>query len=283
VKICRFEGERLGVVEDGEVLDVTGFLDRLPAHRWHFPLADPVIERLEALGELVSRERASLPRRRLSETALDAPVPRPGKIIGAPVNYHAHLEEARADRALHQGAKVHPIDEIGLFLKAGSALAGPGATVALCRPDRRSDHEAEVVVVIGREGRDIEPEQALGHVAGYSLGLDLSVRGREDRAMRKSPDGYAVLGPWLVTADEVADPGTITFSLTVGGETRQAGSTAALIRSVPELVAMASSFYTLHPGDLIYTGTPEGVAALAPGDQLRLESPELGVLEVAIA
>ena len=123
---------------------------------------------------------------------------------------------------------------------------------------------------------------ALDYVAGYTLGLDVSIRGKEDRSMRKSADGYAVLGPYLVTADEAGDPGALDFALHVNGELRQTGHTSALIRSIPELIEMASAFYTLYPGDAIMTGTPEGVAALAGGDRLVVSSPQLGSLEVNV-
>ncbi len=93
--------------------------------------------------------------------------------------------------------------------------------------------------------------RALAHVAGYCLALDMTVRGSEDRSFRKSCDGYAVLGPWLTTADEVGDPGDIAFSLTVNGAPRQSSTTARLIRGIPELIAWASRFYTLHPGDVL--------------------------------
>ena len=283
MKICRFEDDRLGIVDGSEIVDLSGFLEELPAERWAFPLACPVIQRLPALQRYVESHAHTCARMPYDSVRLHSPVPRPSKIIGAPVNFHAHLDEARADDALHQGRHVYPIDEIGLFLKAGSALAGPATPLSLSLPDRRTDPEAEVAVVIGREAKDVDVSDAAGYIAGYSLALDISIRGKEDRSMRKSPDGYAVLGPYLVTADEVDSSDAIEFELTVNGEVRQQGNTALLIRSVPELIAMASRFYTLHPGDVIMTGTPAGVAPIYPGDQLRLTSPALGCLEVVVA
>ena len=286
MRLCRLagglEGDRLGVVTGDEIADVSTVLDALPTPRWGTPGGDLVIA---ALPSLLSRIEAALlaaPRLPIEGAVLRAPVAAPGKIIGAPVNYHDHLSEALADKGIHQGSAVHKIDEIGCFLKATSGLAGPGDVISLPFVDRRTDHEAEVAVVIGAAGRGIEAEDALGHVAGYCLALDMTVRGREDRSLRKSCDGFAVLGPWLTTADEIADPSDIAFTLSVNGRTRQSSSTALLIRAVPELIAMVSRFYTLLPGDVIMTGTPAGVGPVEPGDRIAVASPDLGRLEVTV-
>jgi 2-keto-4-pentenoate hydratase/2-oxohepta-3-ene-1,7-dioic acid hydratase in catechol pathway len=111
----------------------------------------------------------------------------------------------------------------------------------------------------------------------------MTVRGREDRSFRKSIDGYAVLGPWMVTADEIADPDALPLSLTVNADTRQDSNTNMLIYDCRRLIEFASSFYTLYPGDLIYTGTPEGVGPVKPGDIIVCRSnPALGELKVAV-
>lgn len=132
-------------------------------------------------------------------------------------------------------------------------------------PDRRTDHEVELGVVISRKTGPVAEADALCVVAGYAIALDMSVRGPEDRSFRKSPDSYAVLGPWLVTADEVGDPGALDFSLRVNGELRQAANTREMIIGVASQIAWASSMYTLYPGDIIMTGTCQGVAPVKPG------------------
>ena len=134
------------------------------------------------------------------------------------------------------------IGEAGMFLKANSALVGPAEGIALRFPERRNDHEAELVMVIGKPGSDIPRARALDHVAGYCLGLDMTVRGREDRSFRKSIDSYAVLGPWMVTADEIADPDALPLSLTVNGETRQNSNTDMLIYDCRRLIEFALVF-----------------------------------------
>ncbi len=282
MKLCRFDTDRLGLVLGDMVADVSAVLDDLPAWRWVPPPGDALIAALPDLRPRIQALAETAPRLPLAGLRLAAPVAAPSKVIGAPVNYHDHLDEAQADADLHHGQTVHPIDRMGCFLKATSALAGHGAVIALPFDDRRVDHEAEVAVVIGRTAHKVPAEAALAHVAGYALALDMTVRGPQERSLRKSCDGFAVLGPWLVTADEIADPGAIGFELTVNGTARQASDTRYLIRSIPELIEMVSAFYTLHPGDVIMTGTPAGVAPVAPGDVVVVTSPALGRLEVSI-
>jgi 2-keto-4-pentenoate hydratase/2-oxohepta-3-ene-1,7-dioic acid hydratase in catechol pathway len=154
--------------------------------------------------------------------------------------------------------------------------------VAVCLPERRTDHEVELAFVIGTKARNVPRAGAIHYVAGYSVGLDISIRGSEDRSFRKSPDGYSVLGPWLVTADEIPDPGNLDLRLTVNGELRQQSNTRFMILGVPELVELASSFYTLYPGDIVFTGTPEGVSAIAAGDRIVATVERIGTMEVDV-
>lgn len=283
MRLCRFDDDRLGLVEGEFLRDVTAVLADLPARTWSRPPGDPVMARLDELRPRIAALAGTAPRLSLADVALAAPVATPSKIIGAPVNFRDHLEEARFDRALHQDRAVHPIDEIGCFLKANSALAGPNSTVPLPPVGGRVDHEGEVAVVIGRPGRGIAVADAMAHVAGYTLALDMTVRGPQDRSLRKSCDGFAVIGPWLVTADALAEPAAIAFTLAVNGQPRQHGRLTHLIRSVPELIAMVSAFYTLHPGDVIMTGTPAGVGPVAPDDRITVVSELLGSLCVTVA
>ena len=124
-------------------------------------------------------------------------------------------------------------------------------------------------------------DEALSYVAGYSIGLDISIRGSEDRSFRKSPDSYSVLGPWLVTADEIPDPGVLDLQITVNDEQRQHSNTKYMILGVPELIELASAFYTLQPGDLIFTGTPEGVSPIQAGDRIVATIDTIGTMTVA--
>jgi 2-keto-4-pentenoate hydratase/2-oxohepta-3-ene-1,7-dioic acid hydratase in catechol pathway len=214
-------------------------------------------------------------------------VARPTKLTCAPTNYKAHIaemEKAAQDPTTQIVRHQSPnILEAGMFLKANSALIGPSEGIPIRFPDRRNDHEAEVVMVISKAGSDIKQANALDYVAGYCLGLDMTVRGKEDRSFRKSVDGYAVLGPWFVTADEIPDPDALPISLDVNGEVRQNSNTSQLIYSCRRLIEFASEFYTLYPGDLLYTGTPDGVNRVKPGDVITCKSaPALGELKITV-
>ncbi|MEM9198957.1 MAG: fumarylacetoacetate hydrolase family protein, partial [Pseudomonadota bacterium] len=171
MRLCRFNTDRLGLIEGDQIVDVSAALDVLPALRWSAAFEDPVIARLPDLMPTLARLAAGAPRLTLASVRLDAPVARPSKIIGAPVNYHAHLDEAQQDRDLHQGRTVHPIDEIGCFLKAGSSLIGSGATIDLPAGMDRVDYEGEIAVIIGRPAKAVSAAEALGYIAGYALAL----------------------------------------------------------------------------------------------------------------
>lgn len=284
MRLCRFGNDRLGVVERDTVKDITAALDELPAYRYPFPTYDLLIGHL---GKVVARANELLPGAPavpLADVTLLSPVANPGKIIAAPVNYQKHLDEVKGDSQLHAGNPAHTvtIQSAGLFLKATSSLAGAGEGIALVKPDRRTDHEVELVIVIGRPARHVTRADALGYVAGYCIGLDVSIRGSEDRSFRKSPDSYSVLGPWLVTADDIPDPGVLDLQISVNGTLRQKSNTRYLILGVPELIELASSFYTLYPGDVIFTGTPEGVSPIQPGDVVSASIDRIGTMDVRI-
>jgi len=282
MRICRFNENRLGVVKDGLIFDVTAALDVLPASRYPLPSFDPLIANLERVRKEIETLSPSAGQLALEDVQLLSPVANPGKLIAAPVNYIKHLEEARADPGVHHNGKVEEIQRIGLFLKANSSMVGAAEGVAVRHPERRNDHEIELAVVIGKKGVGISRADAWHHIAGYCIGLDMTVRGPEERSMRKSVDSYSVLGPWLVTADEIADPANLDFQIAVNGEVKQRANTRDLVIGIPELIEFASSFYTLHPGDVIFTGTPEGVGPVAAGDVMVAEFDKIGSMEVAV-
>lgn len=284
MRLCRFNDDRLGVVEGEQVRDVTAALDVLPATRYPLPRHDLLIASLDEVVARASDLLPSAPAMPLRTVKLLSPVANPGKLVAAPVNYQKHLQEVRDDASLHHNTTGHTItiQSAGLFLKATSSLVGAGHGISVRLPHRRTDHEVELAVVIGREARDVPAATALDYVAGYTVGLDITIRGSEDRSFRKSCDSYSVLGPWLVTADEVPDPGTLDLEVAVNGERRQHSNTRHLILGVPALIELASSFYTLYPGDVIYTGTPEGVSPIEPGDEIVATIEGIGTLSVAV-
>jgi 2-keto-4-pentenoate hydratase/2-oxohepta-3-ene-1,7-dioic acid hydratase in catechol pathway len=284
VRLCRFGENRLGLVDGSNVRDVTAALDVLQSYKYPLPTHDVLIANLEQVIARVRAIASASPVLRLEQLELLSPVANPGKIIAAPVNYQKHLDEVKGDAQLHQNTQAHTITihKAGLFLKANSSLVGPGEGIALRHLDRRNDHEVELAVVIGRRANNVSRSEALDYVAGYAIGLDITIRGSEDRSFRKSPDSYCVLGPWLVSADEIPDPGHLDLKISVNGELRQESNTRYMILGVPELIELASSFYTLAPGDIIITGTPEGVSPIVPGDTVVATIEKIGTMEVKV-
>jgi len=282
MRLCRFGSGRLGLVEGSIVRDVTAALDALPSYRYPLPAVDVLIEHLDAVRSRIEPLAPAAPCVPVESVTLLSPIANPGKLIAAPVNYQKHLDEVRANAEIHHGNQVATIQRAGLFLKATSSLAGPGEGIALRKLDRRNDHEVELACVIGKRASNVSSDRALEHVAGYCIGIDVTIRGPEERSLRKSPDSYGVLGPWLVTADDIDDPGTLGVRLDVNGTTRQQSNTSDLILGVAELIEYASSFYTLLPGDVIFTGTPEGVGELRPGDTITASIERIGTMTVQV-
>ena len=225
----------------------------------------------------LARAGAMLERR---EVRLAAPVPAPGKIVGVARNYAAHGAELG-----QQAAPSEPV----LFLKAPSAVAGPEDDIVIPAASEQTDYEGELAVVIGRRGRRVPAAQALSLVAGYTIANDVSARDfqgqRGQHFIGKSCDGFAPLGPALVTADEIDDPQDLAITTRVSGETMQSARTKEMIFPVAEILAFASRLMTLEPGDVLLTGTPSGVGMartpprwLRDGDVVEIEIERLGRL-----
>src|SRR5262249_3807557 len=160
-----------------------------------------------------------------------------------------------------------------------SAFRG-AATTTTSGCHRRSATEA--AIIFGKQGSDIPREKALDYVIGYSIGLDMTARGPEDRSFRKSIDTYSVLGPWLVTADEIRDPDNVPLSISINGEVKQSSSTKQMIYDCRKLIEWGSTFYTFYPGDVLYTGTPEGVSPVKPGDTMIARIEPIGEMSVPV-
>jgi 2-keto-4-pentenoate hydratase/2-oxohepta-3-ene-1,7-dioic acid hydratase in catechol pathway len=285
VKICRFDHNRLGVVQGDQVLDVTPALSVIPEQRWPLAQGDPLILNLRRVLAAAKKLLPKAKKKKLASVRLLSPVANPGKIIGAPINYNDHIAESIKDPGIAHGRTniQKGIGEWGLFLKANSSLIGFGEEIRLRWPDRRNDHEVELALVIGKRGNKIPREKALEHVCAYSIGLDMTVRGPELQCFRKSIDTYSVLGPWLVTADEIADPNQLDLSIRVNGEPKQNSNTKYLVYDVQRLIEFGSAMYTLNPGDIIMTGTPAGVGPVKPGDLLHAYVQGVGEADIRIA
>jgi len=273
------DGPRAGVLEDHRVVDAWALLGE--PHRG-------------SLRELIAAGRVDELRGRLGDTGapshprsavqLLVPIPDPDKIVCIGLNYRKHAAEV--------GVDVESLPDVPtVFAKYRNALVPDGATVRV--PTAKTDYEAEVVFVVGKRAKDVEEAEALDYVAGYTLLNDLSARDLQGATPQWMPgkifDGAAPCGPYLVTPDEAGPHDQIAIRLTLNGEEMQGGSTDDLIFSIPQLVAQLSRLMTLEPGDIVATGTPEGVGMgrsprvwLTEGDELAVESPTLGRLVTGI-
>lgn len=274
MRFVRYDGDRLGLLTpDGDgVIDLT---DRLGLES-----DEPLVEYLEG-GHDASAYADADPDHDRADVHLNAPVGRPGKVIAAPLNYQQHIEEALSDRDID----VHDwfsIKDKGYFLKAPSSVVGPDDGVELPFADRRVDHEVELAFVIGGEAKDVSADDAWDHVFGYTILLDISVRGEQDRSNRKSYDTFTVVGPCVATPDEVGDPQDLDLRLDLNGETRQDANTADMVYTCADVIQYASIGTTLEVGDLITTGTPEGVSELSGGDVIDAEIEGVGSMRVDV-
>jgi len=215
----------------------------------------------------------------IADVRIEAPVPRPGKVLAIGLNYRDHAEESG------QPIPQRPV----VFAKASTCIVGPGDAIDIPRVSRAVDWEAELCFVIGKTARYVSAADAAQYIAGYTIGNDVSVRDWQFHSptwiMGKSFDTHGPLGPYLVTPDEVRD-GNLDIKLTVNGEQKQSSNTSQLIFGVGEIIEYLSAGMTLEPGDVVFTGTPAGVGGtrrppefLKAGDVVRVEISGLGVLE----
>jgi 2-keto-4-pentenoate hydratase/2-oxohepta-3-ene-1,7-dioic acid hydratase in catechol pathway len=271
MRVGIFDEGRLGRLDGERIQDLTDWAFAASPRRTE----DPMIALIHAID---ARANPDGPWRMAQGVRWRAPLREPGKIIAAAANYWDHTRE------MNPGAeKLGGIHEKGFFLKAPSSIIGPGDAVRMPFADRRTDQEAELGLVIGRSGRNIAPADVPAHIFGYTCLLDITVRGKEDRGLRKSFDTFTPMGPYITTRDDVPDANALAIRCSVNATLRQDGNTRDMIVAVPELVAWISRVMTLHPGDVIATGTPAGVGPLAPGDRIEVAIERLGTLEVHVA
>jgi 2-keto-4-pentenoate hydratase/2-oxohepta-3-ene-1,7-dioic acid hydratase in catechol pathway len=220
----------------------------------------------------------------LEKARLRPPISRPGKIICVGRNYAEHARE--------RGAEV-PTQPI-FFLKSWNTICGPGDPIKLPPNSSQVDYEAELAVVIGKGGKEIPEEKAYEHIAGYMILNDVSARDMQAADKQwfrgKSCDTFAPIGPWIVTTEEIPDPHALHISLALNGQTLQDSSTANMIFKIPYLVSYLSQSLTLEPGDIISTGTPEGIGAsrtppvfLRAGDSVSITIEKIGTLTNPVA
>jgi 2-keto-4-pentenoate hydratase/2-oxohepta-3-ene-1,7-dioic acid hydratase in catechol pathway len=267
------DGDRVAVADGTAPPDIATLLEL------------PLAERDSVLARLAARAGDGVP---LGGVELLAPIPRPRRnVFAVGANYRGHVEESEHS----SGPPASPI----FFTKATTSVTGPGPVAVDPALSTRVDWEVELAVVLGSGGRHLTRKAAADAVFGYTTANDLSARdqqhGRPEGQwfLGKSLDGFCPLGPWLVTRDEVPDPQSLRLTLTVNGVVKQDSTTADMVFDVPALLAELSRFVTLHPGDVLLTGTPSGVGDartppeyLAPGDEVVAHVEGIGPLATTI-
>jgi 2-keto-4-pentenoate hydratase/2-oxohepta-3-ene-1,7-dioic acid hydratase in catechol pathway len=274
MKLCYFDDFRLGVVRADAVVDVMDAVRAIP-HTGPHDLIAGLIARFAEHRAALEAAAARGPALPLARVRLRPPLPRPGTIVCMAVNY------------MEDGTRAEPAP-LNAFLKAPSTIIGPGDTMVL--PDVPAtifEGEAELAVVIGRPARGVPATQAMSHVFGYVNFIDGSARGLPPAGntfyQMKSRDTFAPIGPWIVTADEIADPHRLSVRLWVNGDLKQDFNTSDMAHTIPRCLEWVTSIHGLEPGDLLATGTNHrGLSAFQDGDRIELEVEGLGRLSFGV-
>lgn len=272
MKLFWFDGGRIGLGIEDRYYDVTEALG-VDIQAW------PPVQMVQFIADFAQRAPGleKHPKTRPVDFAslrLEVPILWPNKLLAYPVNYVKHGEEMKS---------VNRADLNGFFLKANSSLSGPSDPIVLPDlPGREIHHECELGIVIGKTVKNVPREQAMDCIFGYACLVDMVVRGKEERVMRKSYDTFCPFGPWIVTADEVDDPSHLQAKLWINDELRQNANTRDLIVDIPGMIELASRVATLYPGDIIATGTPEGVGPVQRGDRLRIAIEQVGEMTLEV-
>jgi 2-keto-4-pentenoate hydratase/2-oxohepta-3-ene-1,7-dioic acid hydratase in catechol pathway len=277
MKIAIFDNNQLGIVNQDRIIDIS--------ERAAWDPNSPQESLVRLMGDfenirqkLNEADLSQLPSYALTEVSLRAPVPNPSKLVAAPVNYYLHQDEMNR---MFNNAE-YTIEKLGFFLKAPSYIIGPEETVLLPFKDRRIDHEAELAFVVGKQAKDVPASRAHEYIFGYFALMDMTVRGPEDRPWRKSFDTFTPIGPWIVTPDEVGNPNELQLQLWVNDELRQNANTRDLIYDCYKFFEAVSSVMTLYPGDILTTGTPEGVGPIVKGDRVTIRIERIGEFSVNV-
>jgi 2-keto-4-pentenoate hydratase/2-oxohepta-3-ene-1,7-dioic acid hydratase in catechol pathway len=272
MKLLRFNGGRIGLLQDGKVYDASSLVGSDPS-AWPPTGMVQLIANFETLRPKLEQALKG-PGVPLESVSLEAPLVWPHKVLAYPVNYLAHGHEMNSKNR----ANIN-----GFFLKANSSISGPRDPIVLPDvPSREIHHECELGLIIGKRGRHIELSSALDHIFGYCCLIDCTVRGNEERVMRKSYDTFMPIGPVIVTRDEVGDPSNLDMKLWVNGQLKQDANTRDLLVDIPNMITLASSVLTLEPGDIIATGTPAGVGPIRAGDVVAIEIERVGRMEIPV-
>lgn len=270
MKISIFNNNQLGIVKGDKVYDVSEIVN------WKSDDTETsflyLIEQFDHLKGKMEESYINCESFQISSVFFKSPVPSTRKIWAAPVNYRKHQKEM--NEMFNNAPRT--IEELSLFLKSPESLSGPHDPIILPFKDRRTDHEAELGYVVGKKAKNVLAADAPPYIFGYFALIDISIRGNEERTWRKSFDTFTPIGPWIVTADEIENPNDLKMTLWVNDEVRQNGSTKYLIYDCYKCFELACNNMTLLPGDIIATGTPEGVGPIVEGDTVRIKIENIG-------
>lgn len=282
MRIVSFNRGKAGIIVNDKILDVSKALREINFRNWaNYKYVRSLIEQwdgIEILLERISKSKHVIGHfsYNLNNVSLNAPITNPSKIICVGRNYMGHIEEMREE------VPSEPI----FFLKPPSALTGHNSKIILPAESERVDHEIELAVIIGKRCRNVDPKGAWNVIFGYTILLDITARDLQKKDVTwfraKGFDTFCPLGPWIVTKDEIEDPQNLNIELKVNGEVRQQGNTEDMMFKINELVSFASKVCTLEPGDIIATGTPQGVAPLKHGDIIEGVIEKIGSLKLTV-
>jgi 2-keto-4-pentenoate hydratase/2-oxohepta-3-ene-1,7-dioic acid hydratase in catechol pathway len=290
VKICHYNEHEAGAVEGERVYPVGAALLAAGHLRQGYTMQE-VIDRLANMPAAMQVARQALKGRSLplAQAKLRAPIENPPSLWAAAANYKDHQAEMKAASGGPDRSAFTKDDLMAeFFLKPSSSIIGPGGTIVLPRIAQHVDYECELCAVIGRKARHVSEAQALDYVFGYTLCWDISQRepwGRNrqnTRNIRKGFDTFTALGPWIVTRDELPEPQDTRIDVELNGRHVMTAHTKDMICGVRDHIRFLSGVLTLGPGDLITTGTPAGVAKLAPGDRLKGRIEGVGEMTLSV-
>jgi len=286
MKICHYNKHEAGVIVEDRVHPIGKALGLRPG----FTMQEAIDVLANRRGAMTAVRKAlkgkSVP---LKSVKLLAPIENPPSLWAAAANYKDHQAEMLKASGGPDRAALSPDDLMAeFFLKPSSSIIGPGGTIVLPKIANHVDFEAELCAVIGKPARRVSEEKALEHVFGYTICWDISQRdpwGRNrqnTRNIRKGFDTFTALGPWIVTRDEIPDPQNVRIDVELNGKHVMTAHTSNMICTLREHIRFLSSVCTLRPGDLITTGTPAGVAKLAPGDRLKGSIEHIGEMSLKV-
>jgi 2-keto-4-pentenoate hydratase/2-oxohepta-3-ene-1,7-dioic acid hydratase in catechol pathway len=282
VKICQYDDNQAGLIEDGQIYP----LGRALVSQGLLYERHTMVEVVDALANNPRAKDAARDVRKLGTpralkgAKLLSPISNPGSFWCAAANYRAHQHEMIGRVGSYDYSNLSKHDLMAeFFLKPTSCIIGPGETVVLPAIQKHTDFECELCAVIGKPARKVSEDNAMEHVFGYCMAWDFSMRepwGKDrhnTRNVRKGCDTFGAVGPWIITADEIPDPQNLGFHVELNGKKVMESHTSDMVCSVREQISFLSGLLTLRTGDLLSTGTPAGVAQLAHGDHL------VGVME----